>query len=403
MASCHHLAFNVLSALAKILLCRTATLKGRSYECPQCDYQTNLYNSCTDRNCPQCSGARRRNWLEKSSQLILPGINYFQVIFTLPDKLSPLILGNRQQLYSLLFRSAWRALNHCLRQSGQYQPAALMVLHTWNQHLEHHPHIHALVPGGGPALEGDRWITAKHPTNPDYRKPYLVDNVELGRAFRKRFVMGLRRLVRNGQLKLEQEWSKLNDPHELKRWCAELKQTDWNVFIEGPPGGRSRPEHVLRYLTRYLAGGPIHDSRIISDQDGMITFWARSRKNRNQLYQAELSGRAFLRRWILHILPKGFTRSRRYGGFHSTQSKTYLERCQQLLPRRPDDAQDRSTPQIDAQATSQSTQPQCPNCKVELTCTFKVRRPSWKQVFEVDVYRQSVYCPLLHSCEDRPP
>lgn len=116
--------------LAKILLCRTSVLKERRFRCPKCDYQSVLYNSCTDRNCPQCSGARRRDWLEESSQLLLPGVHYFQVVFTLPDKLSPLILGNRKELYSLLFRSAWRALNHCLRQAGKYHPAAIMVLHT---------------------------------------------------------------------------------------------------------------------------------------------------------------------------------------------------------------------------------------------------------------------------------
>jgi hypothetical protein len=126
----YRFAFHVLSVLSKILLCRTPILKERRFRCPQCDYQSVLYNSCTDRNCPQCSGARRRDWLEKSSQLLLPGIHYFQVIFTLPDQLSGLILGNRKELYALLFRSAWRALNHCLRQTGKYHPAAMMVLHT---------------------------------------------------------------------------------------------------------------------------------------------------------------------------------------------------------------------------------------------------------------------------------
>lgn len=120
----------VLGVLAKILLCRTHFLKGRRYRCPNCDAVTILYNSCVDRNCPQCSGGRRQDWLKKTSQLIVPGVNYFQVIFTLPDTLSPLILGNRRQLYSLLFRASWKALNKVLRQSGKYHPAAIMVLHT---------------------------------------------------------------------------------------------------------------------------------------------------------------------------------------------------------------------------------------------------------------------------------
>lgn len=123
-------AQQVKSTLAKVLLCRTATLKGHVYECPSCRSRKHVYNSCGDRHCPQCSGARRADWLAKTSELVLPKINYFQVVFTLPDKLSSLILGNRKPLYDLLFRSAWRALDKTLRASGQFQPAAHLVLHT---------------------------------------------------------------------------------------------------------------------------------------------------------------------------------------------------------------------------------------------------------------------------------
>ena len=120
----------VKSVLSKILLCRTAALGGHTYKCNSCQHQINVYNSCTDRHCPQCSGARRADWMDKSSEVILHGVPYFQVIFTLPDKLSPLILGNRRELYRLLFQSAWKALDSELRRTGKYNPAALMVLHT---------------------------------------------------------------------------------------------------------------------------------------------------------------------------------------------------------------------------------------------------------------------------------
>ena len=126
----YHVAQQVKSVLAKILLCRTPTLKGHRYECPTCHEQCNVYNSCTDRHCPLCSGARRATWLDKTRTLLLPGVNYFQVVFTLPDDLAPLILGNRKALYDLLFRSAWRSLQEILRTEGQFQPAAVMVLHT---------------------------------------------------------------------------------------------------------------------------------------------------------------------------------------------------------------------------------------------------------------------------------
>ena len=116
--------------LSKILLCRTSVLKARVYECPECGSRSPLYNSCTDRHCPQCSGARRADWLEKTRELLLPGGNYFQVVFTLPDRFSPLILGNRRELYDLLFHSAWQSLDEVLRQEGKFHPASLMVLHT---------------------------------------------------------------------------------------------------------------------------------------------------------------------------------------------------------------------------------------------------------------------------------
>jgi hypothetical protein len=116
--------------LAKILLCRTLTLKGHLYECPQCHRQRNVYNSCTDRHCPQCTGARRATWLDKTRTLLLPGVNYFQLVFTLPEEVWPLMLGNRKQLFDLLFRSAWRALAATIRERCQFQPAAVMVLHT---------------------------------------------------------------------------------------------------------------------------------------------------------------------------------------------------------------------------------------------------------------------------------
>ena len=130
LMSTYRVSQQVKSVLAKILLCRTPALRGHVYECPECHGRCKVYNSCTDRHCPLCCGARRATWLEKTCTLLLPGVSYFQVVFTLPDKLAPLILGNRKPLYDLLFRSAWRSLEATLRTEGQFQPAAVMVLHT---------------------------------------------------------------------------------------------------------------------------------------------------------------------------------------------------------------------------------------------------------------------------------
>ncbi len=158
--------------------------------------------------------------------------------------------------------------------------------------------MHALVPGGGPALEGQGWVTSRHPTQRNRRQPYLVDNVLLGQRFRKKFTNGFRRLVRAGKLRLEGDWAWLREPRELEAWLIEVTQLDWNVFIEGPPHGKSQPVQVLKYLARYLTGGPISDRRIIRDENGRVTFWARSKNKAagNRAGEFELLGKEFVRR-----------------------------------------------------------------------------------------------------------
>ena len=384
-------AWQVQSVLSKIALCRTEALGGRLYECPGCHTRTAVYNSCGERHCPQCSGARRADWTERSSQLVLPGINYFQVIFTIPDRLSHLVLGNRRELYRLLMRSAWRAVRHEMKKQN-IDPAALLVLHTWNQELQHHPHIHALIPGGGPSANSDNdtcWITARDLTRPwRNKKPSLVDNVALGRTFRDRFVRGLGWLIRNDKLKLTDQWRQLDDTKVLRQWLRSLKQTDWNVFIEGPPHGKSDPLQVLKYLTRYMTGGPISDQRIESDDQGMVTFTARStskQKSKNkQPRRIKVPGAEFVRRWSLHVLPKSFTRSRSYGGFHGSRRNNYLETCRQLLPVEPD----AGPPEGLAPRPATSKSPTCPRCQIEMQCIANIARPSWR-VLLGDGYNQN--------------
>ena len=164
-------------------------------------------------------------------------------------------------------------------------------------------------------------------------KPFLVDNGLLGQTFREKFVDGFRRRALAGKLRLEAEWAWLREPQQLEAWLTQLTQSDWNVFIEGPPHGQSDPVQVLKYLARYLTGGPISDRRILRDENGQVTFWARSKDKAagNPSRPFELSGREFVRRWAMHILPQGYTRSRSYGGYHGSQRQDYLARCRALL------------------------------------------------------------------------
>ena len=223
-----------------------------------------------------------------------------------------------------------------------------------------------------------------------------MNNVELGRKFRKRFANGLRRLVRRGKLRLEDEWSKLQDSAKLEAWLEEITTTDWNVFIEGPPHGKSKPTHVLKYLARYMTGGPISNRRLISDDEGMVTFWARSKDKAksNKSKPFPLSGTEFVRRWAMHILPKGYTRSRSYGGYHGSKRQDYLERCRELLEITTDDD---PTSSGEPTESPEPSLPTCVHCEIPMVCIEQQSRPSWRRIFERDIYADpAIYSPMHH-------
>ena len=380
----------VRSVLGKLELCRTAALGGRTYECPRCKHECQVYNSCVDRHCPLCSGAKRGDWLDKTAQLLLPKIHYFQVIFTLPEPLWRFAAKNRRQVYTLLFHAAWAALRELLQEKLGIEPAALMVLHTWNQELEHFPHIHALVPGGGPSADGTRWIHSKHPFHRRRRKPYLVDHEELSGRFRKRFIAGMERLHRRGELKFG-PLSMVCDYDDFVNWLANLPE-DWVAYIEPPPQQHSDPKHVLKYLARYLTGGPISDRRLITHEDGQVTFWARSKNKMagNPSRPFPLPGIEFTRRWALHILPKGFTKSRCYGGFSSRLRRDYLSRCRALL--KLTDSEPATTPPPGADEPRPESTPKCPHCETPLECIRTSRRASWR-----DIFNDFATCPVWYG------
>ena len=166
-----------------------------------------------------------------------------------------------------------------LRQEQRIEPAALMVLHTWNQELEHHPHVHVLVPGGGPSPDGTRWLSTRHPKHRRRKKPYLVDNRLLSEKFREHFCAGLKRLHRKGLIAFDPPLLPGIDEPDFAEWLDRHAEQAWNVFIEPPPEN-SQPQQMVKYLARYLTGGPISDGRLISHTDGQVTFWARSKTKR---------------------------------------------------------------------------------------------------------------------------
>ena len=381
----------VWNTLAKISLCQTAALGGRYYRCHDCQQGCLIYNSCGDRHCPQCRGARRTEWAQQTERLLLQGIDYYQVVFTLPEQLSSLALGNREALYKLLFDAAWQALSRAMKSEHGIDPSALMVLHTWNQRLEHHPHIHAVVPGAGPSLGGDRWVRcgrAQRPDGGDAAANYLVDADRLREAWRQAFLKGLDRLYSQGELKLRGSFEVYRDRRRWQAWLGELAGINWVSFIQPPPCQSTEPEQLVRYLSRYLTGGPISDHRIIAADSQQVTLLARQGTtpggDRIQL-PIDLSIEEFVRRWSLHILPRDFTKVRRFGGWSNRRCGLFLERCAIMMeaarvPLSPSAtefdvaAMDESIPDVQAEG-AEDTAPLCPCCGRPMQPDRLVERP----------------------------
>ncbi len=306
-------------------------------------------------------------------------MDYYQVVFTIPDKLSSLTLGNRRVMFNLLFRSAWRALQQVVQDEQQFEAAAAMMLHTWNQKLESHVHVHAFVPGGGPSLQDPKkWITSHPPAHETQNRFWLVDADELRVAFRTIFLNGLRRLHVRGELRLDGECAFLRDASAFEAWLMPLESVKWATHIQAPPKSSS-PENVLKYLARYMTGGPISDRRLVRHENGMVTFSARTGTTAGGSDETEevvVPGTEFVRRWAMHILPKGYTKTRRYGGYSNYHRKRYMAECRELLSISETSADDLST----AVADDAPAEHRCPQCESLMVCTSRRNRPGWAVV-----------------------
>ena len=385
----------VQSTLAKLSLCRTAALGGRRYRCEGCEHEAFVYHSCGDRHCPQCAGARRASWIDSAEGLLLEGVRYFQVVFTLPSEISSLALGNRRAIYDLLFHAAWAALKETIEDEQGYDPAALMVLHTWNQRLQPHGHVHAVVPGGGPAIDGGGWVNSRRRNGSPTSQDYLIDAVTLRRAYRRHFLAGLDRLRAEDQLRLEGDFQHLQADEGWAAWLLELESTEWVSHIQPRPkqedGAPCSPGQVVKYLARYLTGGPISDARIIAADEREVTFWAREGKTTggdDRRVPVTLPLEEFTRRWSLHILPGGYTKTRRFGGFSNTRRDRYLERCAIQLEATAEglsaDAMEFDVPSLvghDENAAEPGEEKEaCPVCGAQMRLIDHSEKPRWRDI-----------------------
>ncbi len=364
--------------LAKLSLCRTHVLGGRKFQCEDCDEITSLYNSCGDRHCPSCSGGKRVDFNDKASQLIIDDVVYYQVVMTLPSALSKLATSNRELFGGLLPKSAWSALDRSIRQEQGYQAAAISVLHTWNQQLENHWHVHLLVPGAGPSLDNQSWASATPPTESDNDEGfYLVDAGNLKNRYRTTFLRRLEKARDRGQLKLTGQHAYLQDDDNWAAFVKQLESKTWVAYIQPPPTMQSKAEHVVNYLTRYLTGGPISDHRIVAADRCHVTFMARAGKRvggaRTQV-PITISTQEFTERWSQHIQPEQLTKVRYFGGWSNHNVAAYRQRCHDLAPSTAPE------PQIEA-ATEDQPDLVCESCGSDrMVLVSETVKPSWRAV-----------------------
>lgn len=283
--------------------CRTAALGGHVEACDQCGHQRVAYNSCRNRHCPKCQGPACARWMQARAAELLP-TPYFHLVFTLPNALGPLALQNQRVVYGILFQAASQTLLE-VAADPRFLGAEVgffAVLHTWGQNLLHHPHVHCVVPGGGLSADGASWIAAR----PDFLLPIRV----LSRVFRGKFVAALKRAREQKQLEFHGALSALAEQAKFEQLVDQVVRHDWVVYAKRPFGG---PEQVLKYLARYTHRVAISNQRLIALRDGRLTFRWKDYARRGRSRSMTVAAVEFLRRFLLHVLPRGFMKIRHYG------------------------------------------------------------------------------------------
>jgi hypothetical protein len=331
--------------------CRTAALGGHvEYveQCDTCGHRIISYNSCRDRHCPKCQAMARAKWLAKREAELLP-VPYFHVVFTLPRQIGGLALQNGREIYRILFRAASETLLTIAADPKRLgaEIGFLAVLHTWGQNLHLHPHLHCVVPGGGISPDGLRWIGCK-------KQSFFLPVKVLSSRFRRLFLTYLKEAFRKDRLKFHGDMAGLAHASEFEALCQQTRRVQWIVFVKPPFGG---PEKVLKYLARYTHRVAISNRRLLSMNDGRVSFEYKDYAERNQRKVMTLAATEFIRRFLLHILPSGFVRIRQFGFLANRSRGKKLALCRLLL-RAP-------APQKVTEEKLGDHEPKlCPECKV---------------------------------------
>ena len=358
----HSLPLSHLRVMRAVERCRTAALGGHLQQCDACGFEHPAYNSCRNRHCPKCQSLAKARWLEKQKLKLLP-VGYFHLVFTLPHELNRLILVNKKPLINILFKAVSETLLEFARTHLGGTLGLTTVLHTWDQILLDHFHLHCLVCAG--ALSGDqnRWIPA--------RKNFLFPVKALSLVFRGKFLQFLKKAFDQKKLLFPGQSAPLADAETFTLLLKTLRQKPWVVYAKKP---FAAPDSVLDYLARYIHRVALSNDRILSTHNGEVTFSYRDRKNPNQRNVMRLQTEEFIRRFLLHVIPKGFMRVRHFG-FLANNAKERLSKCRQLLgllPALPKPPQ-RSTHQLMLALTGIDLT-RCPRCR-KGTLIFRIQLP----------------------------
>ena len=335
-----------IKVLLAIQRCRTAALGGHVDECIQCEDRVTSYNSCRNRHCPKCQASARDRWLAERSKELLPA-PYVHVVFTLPHELAPLAYQNKRVVYDLLFKASAATLLELAADPKHLgaEIGFLSVLHTWGQTLQHHPHVHCVIPAGGPSADHTRWVHADD--------KFFLPVKALRKVFRGKFHQALKRAFNEDQIRFYGDHEYLNDPKRFRSFLRPLFRKHWIVYCKPPFGG---PQYVLQYLARYTHRVAISNHRLVSLADGQVTFHWKDYAHGNKQKLMTLDVDEFLRRFLTHTLPRRFVRIRFFGFLARRKRGHLLPLCRSLLPATPSPAPSSATTGVELQ------QRQCPRC-----------------------------------------
>ena len=352
-ANAGHVSLAQLKVMSAIESCRTAALGGHVARCEDCGYTTIAYNSCRNRHCPKCQGAAAREWMAAREAELLP-IPYFHVVFTLPAALGDIAYQNKAVIYDLLFRAAAETM-HTIAADPKHLGARIgitAVLHTWGSAMMHHPHVHMIVSGGGISLDGARWIACRRPR-------FLLPVRVLSKLFRGLMLAKLLAAHAAGKLQFFGNHAALTERKAFTRYLAALRRRKWHLYAKPPFGG---PQAVLAYLSRYTHRVAISNSRLIAFDHNGVTFKYKDYRadGRARYKRMTLAPREFIRRFLIHVLPKGFHRIRHFGLFAKSSCADNIARARELLAAPKPQAQHAYTDAADCEPPRSSLP--CPCC-----------------------------------------